>query len=179
MGRPKALMSVDGKPWWLLQHQKLNEIGVFARWVVSERVDAEMDRDTNAPTSRVIADSQAPMMASVLAGVRSLSKTAPEGVFIFPIDIPVPKKEVWADCCSGHRSASPVYEDQRGHPVYLAWGWIDHYLITHNPDPMTARLDEMIDRSICCVPTDDPDTVTNLNRPADLESWLQRNRSNT
>ena len=188
MGRPKALMRINGQPWWLLQHHRLQEIGVFAHWVVSETVESEMREDSMAPTSRVIADSRAPMMASVLAGVRSLSKTPPDGVFILPIDTPAPNKKVWNDCYSDgfsinpqfHRPAAPVYDNRRGHPLYLSWGWVSARLLTSDLDLATARLDKMIDSSLYyCVQTDDPDVLTNLNNPDQLNNWLQRNRSNT
>ena len=177
MGSPKALMLVDGEPWWALQSVRLQSVGVESIWVVSDAVETEMAGHARAPARRVSADPQAPMMASVLAGVRALSEDPPEGVFVLPIDTPAPRRNVWIECCAADAIAAPIFEERSGHPVYLPWGWVADRLLDINLDPESARLDEMIAGSIKRIPTDDPDAATNLNRPEDLDDWLQRNRS--
>lgn len=179
MGSPKALMTVDGQPWWQLQHQRLQSIGVGALWVVSGAVDTAMTGDARAPSRRVLASSESPMIASVLAGVRALSADPPRGVFILPIDTPAPNRDVWVSGAAGDTITAPIYQDRAGHPVYLPWGWVADHLRSADLDPASARLDELLAGSARRIETDDPDAATNLNRPQDLADWLQRNRRST
>lgn len=175
MGTPKALMTVNGDPWWRAQSQRLRTIGVPTIWVVSEAVNAAMPNGD--PARRIIASPEAPMLASVLAGARALADDPPSGVFILPIDTPAPIREVWAALAATGAVAAPHHQDRSGHPVYLPWGWVTDNLLDPAVDPSSARLDHLIGADIVRVPTDDPDTATNLNRPEDLEQWLHRNRS--
>jgi CTP:molybdopterin cytidylyltransferase MocA len=175
MGAPKALMPVNGEPWWETQSRRLRTIGVPTIWVVSQAVNAAMP--AGDPVRRIIADEKAPMLASVLVGARALLGDPPSGVFILPIDTPAPDQKTWNDLAATGAVASPMFQEHRGHPVYLPWGWVRRRLLDPALDPASARLDHLIGADIVRVPTDDPDSATNLNRPADLEQWLHRNRS--
>jgi len=179
MGSPKALMLVDGEPWWVRQSARLESVGAKSCWVVSDAVEAAMTSDERAPSLRVIASCDDPMFASVVAGVSALAENPPEGVFILPIDIPAPSRKAWIDCAATDAVAAPVFNDQSGHPLYLPWAWAEQHLLVPGVDPLTSRLDSMIAGSLVRISTDDSDTVMNLNRPDDLNNWLQRNRSNT
>ena len=179
MGTPKALMLVDDEPWWIKQSNRLESVGVGSCWVVSVEVEAAMASDERAPTRRVTASCDDPMFASVVAGVMALVMNPPRGVFILPIDTPAPSPCVWADCAATDAVAAPAFNDQNGHPLYLPWVWVKQHLLDTSVDPTTSRLDLMISGSLKHIASDDPDTVTNLNNPDDLNNWLQRNRSNT
>ena len=42
MGGPKALMMVEGEPWWMRQRRRIAEVGIPMTWVVSPQVLDEM-----------------------------------------------------------------------------------------------------------------------------------------
>lgn len=179
MGSPKALMLVDGEPWWRRQLDRLESAGVRSCWVVSDEVEYAMAREDDAPILRVRASSDEPMFASVLAGVRALTDYSPRSVFILPIDTPAPTRRVWVDCAGAGAVSAPVFNGRHGHPLHLPWGWVQQNLLEPAPDPASARLDLLIRDSITHIPTDDSDTVMNLNNPDDLRLWLNHNRSST
>lgn len=175
MGTPKALMTVEGQPWWRMQADRLRAIGVPALWIINEQVAAAMQGDT--PTRHALMDSSKPMLASALAGVQLLAADPPQGVFILPIDTPAPRPQVWADLAATNAVASPTVGGSSGHPLYAPWAWIADRLRTGSINPDTDRLDTLIAGDRVTVPTDDPDAITNLNRPEDLANWLERQRN--
>lgn len=175
MGTPKALMTVDGQPWWRMQADRLRAIGVPALWIINEQVATAMQ--SNTPSQHTIVDPSKPMLASVLAGVRMLAADPPQGVFILPIDTPAPQPQVWTDLAATNAVASPSVGDLSGHPLYAPWAWIADRLLTASINPDTDRLDTLIADDRVTVPTDDTDAITNLNRPEDLANWLERQRT--
>jgi molybdopterin-guanine dinucleotide biosynthesis protein A len=116
------------------------------------------------------------MFASVLAGISAAhtnhGPAATSGLFILPIDVPVPRREVWTALAAASDVSVPVSRGVRGHPVFLPWPWIlARGLASSGPAGCDQRLDTLIGGSCRTVDLDDPDVVTNLNTPADLEAW--------
>jgi len=175
MGTPKALMTVSSRPWWRVQFERLKAIGVPALWVINEQVAAVMGAD--APPMHTIEDASKPMLASILAGVRALAADPPQAVFILPIDTPAPRSQVWTDLAATDAVASPALNNHAGHPLHCPWSWVEQRLLNGDINPDTDRLDTLIARDRITVPTDDPDAITNLNRPEDLANWQGRQRT--
>lgn len=171
MGGPKALMPVWDQPWWRVQRERLSALDLIQVWAVNEHVEEDMDLDPDAPGRRVLVDSSEPMFASVTAGLRDLREKSLHGVFVLPIDVPAPSPTVWESLLGSSCCAAPIYEDQRGHPVYLPSDWIETvaYPAFDNPD---ARLDRLIGDSLNLIEVSDPDVAWNLNTQDDLQRWL-------
>lgn len=174
MGGPKALMPVGGRPWHHWQSERLARLDFPATWVVSPAVARAMLAEpppTGAPPL-VTADPDAPMFASVHAGLQSLASTPPRGVFILPVDVPAPLSLDWHALAALDPVAAPRHLARRGHPLWLAWPWAAARGLTAATCPADARLDELIRADVQTLDTTDPDTVVNLNTPADVAAWL-------
>lgn len=178
MGGPKALMRVRGEPWWRVQRGALAAAGIPALWVTSERVEAEL-RASGFEGPSATADETAPMLTSLCAAVRSLAAHPPAGVYVLPVDVPVPAPAVWS-ALGGDRIAVPVHGGRRGHPVYLPWPWVIETL--PRAESAGGRLDELICNLAAEVIVDDPRVRMNLNTPearAAYEAWLMSSERHT
>lgn len=180
MGGPKALMRVGHEPWWVRQYGRLGAIGLSSTWVVSEAVRSAFEQERSPPPRLALADSEAPMFASVLAGFRTMLSLAPaerEGVFLLPVDGPVPQRSVLETLASAGGVVAPSHKAVRGHPIYFPWEWIDALLASFDratPDLQHLRLDRLIAPVVRHVAVDDEMVTINLNTPADVEEFLRR-----
>lgn len=182
MGGPKALMRVDGRAWHEVQRASLARVGIPATWVVSPDVLDAMqpacDLDKGAERL-VLGDPAAPMFASVMRGLESISAESlasvgeDGGVFILPIDVPAPGVDVWQALADAGRVAIPTFAGKRGHPVFLPCGWVRSLLARLSVgDERHARLDQLLAGDAVEVPVNDPDVAVNLNTPEDVREWL-------
>jgi CTP:molybdopterin cytidylyltransferase MocA len=172
MGGPKALMTVDDRPWWEIQNTALNTAGVRPLWVVSREVFAAMG--SSAPRV-VIADADAPIFQSVQTGLTALQSEPVDGVFVLPIDVPVPGKPVWdavaAKALVESVPAAPIHAGLHGHPVFMPWRWAEAHVLWA---PSGGQLDESMRDVVQYVEAEDVATVTNLNTPDEVRGWLTR-----
>lgn len=166
MGGPKALMRVVGREWWRLQEERLEHAGVHRVWVVSPAVRAQVRGLTTAE-----ADPDAPMFASVLAGMRAAPGA---GLFILPVDVPAPGPDVWRLLAAAADAgvAVPTSHGERGHPIALSRPWIDRVLSRAGHED---RLDHLIGPDVVEVPVADPGVLANLNTPGDVRAWAAAN----
>jgi nicotine blue oxidoreductase len=174
MGVPKALMNVNGPPWWVWQSRRLGRVGIPSVWVVSPEVRDTIMEDGPPPFKLVDSDPDASMFESFLAGVRACEVNPPQGVFVLPVDVPAPPRKVWQELCESGQVAVPTFEDTRGHPVYLPWEWLAEVLRSM-PDHAHAshlRLDALIAPVARLINVHDPLVATNLNTPEDVSRWL-------
>ncbi len=176
MGVPKALMDVGGRPWWRVQSARLETVGLPVTWVVSEEVARAIEGAPPGEALRLIrADSDAPMFESLMIGMRALepSQTPPRGVFVLPVDVPAPLREVWGALAGSMTPAVPEFEGQRGHPVYLPWAWVRERLLGVALPPESRRLNALLVGEARAVAVDDRHVVTNLNTPEDVSRWMR------
>ncbi len=173
MGGPKALMTVRGEAWWRIQAARLRRAGVESIWVVSQVVREATAREADAPEHLVLGNPDQPMFESVVRGVEALRHAPPRGVFVLPIDVPAAGPEVWRALAARGPVSAPVFRGAAGHPVYLAWEWIERALLGA-PAPGERRLDLLIAPLVERIEVDDPDVAVNLNAPADVDAWLGR-----
>ncbi|MBS0192261.1 MAG: NTP transferase domain-containing protein [Phycisphaerales bacterium] len=179
MGGPKALMELNGVPWWRLQRERLAEAGVPSIWVVSEMVAKAMQGAQALPSRLVLADSSKPMFESLLTGLRALGEDPPDGVFVLPVDVPASRDpKVWEELAASKQPAAPAIQGRSGHPVFLPGAWVKGTLwprVAGGEGPV--RLDELIGGGLIQVPTCDPDVLCNLNTPEDLRLFLSAARA--
>jgi CTP:molybdopterin cytidylyltransferase MocA len=185
-GGPKALHRLRDEAWWKVQAGRIATIGLPTTWVISRRVQDGMVHDGGPPPGAVLADEMAPMFASVLAGARAVQSQSDEsrhggsppirGIFILPVDVPAPDKDVFdaLSTAMANRAdiaaAIPTCSGKHGHPVYLAWSFVHARLLgeTHGPG---ARLDNLIGQSRIEVDVADPSVLENLNTADDFDRW--------
>lgn len=171
MGGPKALMPVWDQPWWRVQRDRLSAMNLTQVWAVNDHVEEAMDLNPDAPGRRVLVDATEPMFASVAAGLRDLREKKLRGVFVLPIDVPAPSPAVWEALARSTRCSAPLFDNRKGHPVYLPTTWIEANVIPALHDA-ESRLDHLIGDSLELVEVSDPDVVCNLNTQDDLLRWL-------
>ncbi len=177
IGGPKALLDIAGRPWWQHQSAALASVGIAATWVVSDEVRAALASHQGAPPRLVTAASDAPMFASLLAGLRSLPDASIDGVFILPVDTPAPAPAVWHALAQAGGVAIPAFQGRSGHPVLLHSPWVRGLLsrIAHEHlDPNSLRLDQLIAPVARQIPVDDPAVCVNLNTIDDVQAFLAR-----
>ncbi|MGQ0628432.1 MAG: nucleotidyltransferase family protein [Phycisphaerales bacterium] len=162
MGGPKALMNLSGRAWWAVQNDRL--AGRRAVWVASAEV-----RPALVGVVSVVAASTDPMFESVRVGVRhALEDAECRGVFILPVDVPVPGAVVFAalEAAAADGPALPAHRGVRGHPAFLPRDWATDHILNAPLEP-PPRLDALMKPSETIVDVDDPSVCVNLNTPAD------------
>ena len=167
MGGPKALMGVEGRPWWRTQQERLR--GFPCVWVAAEDVASQM-RGCRGPI--VAGDPQAPMFESIRAGLAGGLNPKVGGAFILPVDVPAPLPTTFSAlaAAAGSGVAVPICQGRRGHPAALSRAWVDRVLL---PAPHDSRLDHLIGGDAVQVPVRDASVLANLNTHADVAAWLK------
>lgn len=116
--------------------------------------------------------------SSIQAGARSLLfDETPDRVFIQPIDVPSPGREVWRSlslgCSEQTMVCVPRYRESGGHPVLLSTLFLQQILAL-SPDSPDARLDRQIGKlppeCVARVVVEDSRVRMNLNTP---ERWRE------
>jgi CTP:molybdopterin cytidylyltransferase MocA len=172
MGGPKALMEVDGDPWWREQERRLGALGARRVWVVSAVVREAMIGGGMEAGRMVVGDDSRPMMSSVVAGALALRDDPPAGVFVLPVDVPAAGRDAWAALAGGGGEVRvPEHRGVGGHPVWLGWPFVESRVVDA---PEGSRLDELIGPVARRVAVEDGDVVVNLNTPVGVAAWLAR-----
>ena len=174
MGCPKALMQIGSRSWWEIQAERLDSIGMPSVWVVSSEVQRGIGSEGKARINAVCADSGLPMFESLVVGLESVWTEKCTGLFVLPVDVPVPVGNVFEALRATEQVSVPTFKKRRGHPVYLPMDWIQSINWNHLPEHL-RRLDRLIASDVVEVPVDDPDTVVDLDTPEDVQRWLDQN----
>lgn len=169
---PKALRTVNGQPWWRWQQERLRGTAIGAIWVVSPVVGESMRAHRDCPESMIGASPDAPMFASIVAG---LLGAAPFGAaYVLPVDVPAPSRATCAALAvSDHFPTIATHKGQRGHPVRLPWEWVSRTLLPRASDALwvaRSRLDDLTVQRLE-IEVDDPEVIVDLDTPADFELW--------
>ena len=177
MGIPKGLLDYHGKPFLSYQIESLFEIG-FTDIIVVSGKDTALYQE-NIPElkkSTVIVNPQPErgLFSSIQSGLLGLKDKYQSGVFILPLDVPCPSKEVWnqlaVELSSSEANVSiPEFNGKRGHPVLLS-DEFKQYLQTCSSD---SRLDFEIRKQkelqkAKIISVNDKNITLNLNT---LEEW--------
>lgn len=171
MGTPKALVHAGSAPWWRIQQARLQLANVPAFWIISPQVREAM---SESPADSITADSNAPMFASILAGLHAAHPT--QGIFILPVDVPATTdSRIWAALASSPAPTTPTHQGKHGHPIFLPQSWLDAVLfpaVREAIDPTSLRLDNLIRPQLTELPVNDPVVACNLNTPDDLRRFI-------
>ena len=177
MGVPKALMPTPRGVWWRVQAARLREAGAEATWVVSEEISGVLSQQADAPERVVVAEGDAPMFVSVVAGLRAVVGDTKRSAFVLPVDTPAPgaavSQALSTACGSG--VAVPVFAGKRGHPVCLSGPFIAAVLRMCDGEPgadARLRLDELMVGRCVEVAVADAAVAINLNTPDDVRRYF-------
>jgi molybdenum cofactor cytidylyltransferase len=180
MGVPKGIMDYYGKPFLSRQIECLLEIS-FSEIIVVLGKDKDLyqEKISELRNCKVILnpDPEKGQFSSLKYGLQEVSESQSSGVFILPLDVPCPKKEVWKQLGFNLNlfDASvliPQFEGKRGHPVLLS-DEFKNYLLTCD---LNTRLDHEIRKKIeqgkaKIISVNDNNITLNLNTPEDWEAF--------
>ncbi len=189
MGQPKGLVRLSGRPWLELQLRRLREAG-FCRvvlvlgfhskeyfrespWVGVQSLHLDLTVDVVVNPKPELGP-----FSSLQAGIQNIKQT--EGIFILPVDVPVPKPIVFQEILNHLPTARqlqnpdvviPAFQGRNGHPVWIS-NILTKKIIEMNASSPSARLDFVIrdlptDR-VVRVEVQDSSVVMNLNAPEDF-----------
>lgn len=184
MQTPKGLLDYKGHPWIVEQVGRFREAGGTEVIVVIGGEHAPLYRGVIAqyagPSDFQVKwienpDPKRGKFSSYQIGFGELIGHG--GGFLSPIDVPMPRMEIWHDMVQAARSSQnwkcimPVHQETGGHPVLLNRSFIDH-LLTLPIDHPDSRLDRQIHLlnpdEVHRVQVHDPEITLNLNTP---EAW--------
>ncbi|MGD9789250.1 MAG: NTP transferase domain-containing protein [Phycisphaerales bacterium] len=187
MGGPKILMRVGGQVWWRVQRRRLAGLGDRVRliWIVSGIVEEALSGEADAPGPRVLGDDSAPMFESVRLAAKSVHESGESvGMFVLPVDVPVPSSGVFETLEETSRESGrsvptrPQFENKTGHPVFLPAEWIakiarmDEHEVRSRATTESMRLDRLIEGEVMSVEVEDAGVLVNLNTPEDVAAWV-------
>jgi|ETNmetMinimDraft_26_1059896.scaffolds.fasta_scaffold54920_2 CTP:molybdopterin cytidylyltransferase MocA len=179
-GGPKALKPMAGQPLWRWQARRMRAAG--CAHVAAVLHPTALWTEAEAHLSMVPADADAPMFASVQAGLRVLQGLTPTNdatsgwhrplVLMLPVDCPMPEVAVVTALLSAVDTVQsapwsvvrPRHEGRHGHPLLLAPAFVQRLL---GEDPRSARLDLLIRalpaRQALSAEVDMPGVLANFN----------------
>jgi CTP:molybdopterin cytidylyltransferase MocA len=178
MGRPKALVSLEGRT--LLEHILSSTIvrqcgGV---WVVLGHHADEIHPIAKRFGARCVVnpDPDRGRMSSIQIGLAALDASI-DAAFIQPVDCPLVRPSVYtalSQHLEDHDAATPTREGRGGHPPLIARSLFGSIGTADGDAPLRDIFRAPgVDR--VRVPVDDPGVLLNVNRPEDLLD-LQRRR---
>jgi nicotine blue oxidoreductase len=164
MGRPKALLTIDGETFANRLIRVFEAAGCApVRIVVGADASALVPR--LGEIAIVAADWADGMRASLRAGLRALP---PGPVILTHVDRPLVRVETVRAVVGAVGPAIAHHAGQPGHPVRLS-----EALCARLMDPDDTRLDHVLaDWSPVAVEVDDPAVLHNINTPADYAALI-------
>ncbi len=180
MGTPKGLLEYYGKPFFSRQIECLIEIG-FSKIIVVLGKDNDLYLEKIPELSKckvaLNPDPAKGQFSSIKYGLHKLLESHKSGVFILPLDVPCPIKEVWKQLAFNLNlfEASvliPQFQGKKGHPVLLSEKF-KNYLLSCD---LNTRLDHEIHKKIeqgkaRIISVNDNNITLNLNTPEDWEAF--------
>jgi len=172
-GRPKALLSLGGRP--LIAHvlDRIRAAGIDRIAVVLGRDVEDVRRAVDLSRERIVVN-RAPergMGSSLAAALASLPADI-DGVLVFHVDMPSLRPETIRSVVDraerGARIAAPLCAGRRGFPVYFRRSDIDRLLPTIAGDVGARRYLAEHEDALDLAPVDDPGCLADIDRPDDL-----------
>jgi CTP:molybdopterin cytidylyltransferase MocA len=180
-GMPKGLIEFNGKPWLEAQIRELEERGLNRLVIVlGYRAEDHFSampwlREGKRAAVRVNSHPEHGQFSSFLAGARSLVEA--EGIYLLPVDVPVPDAEVWetlAKNLKGHDACIPEWRERGGHPVLLSRSFVKQ-LLKLREKGLESRLDTQLHKlpkeKIARLPVNDMRVGMNFNSAEEFNKW--------
>lgn len=180
MGELKGLLDYKGKPFLSYQIKCLKDIGFWEIIVVLGKDYKHYQEKIPELKNTIITINPNPekgQFSSIQYGLLEVSKVNHLGVFILPVDVPCPEKEVWENLLKSLSSSNanvsiPSYQGKKGHPVIISEEFKE-YLLTCKID---SRLDFEINKQkdmekAKIISVKDKNITRNLNTPEEWEEF--------
>jgi molybdenum cofactor cytidylyltransferase len=180
MGRPKALLSIDGEPLLARTHRLLRSYGIArVLTVLGDEAPAIRARLALDPRDVVVnpAVERGPFSSLLLALERLVREDdSVPGVFVLPVDVPAPPRAVWDALATQAESpdtlaAVPTYAGRGGHPLLLTPEGAHAVRGSLEAHRLDALLHAWGSERVRRVPVGDPGVCVNLNAPADVRRY--------
>lgn len=199
MGMPKGLLPYYGEPWIVHQLTQIRSCGITHAVIILgyeskhyfEKIpffqffhnQNEFSQEVGLHLS-VLCNPLPELgpFSSITCGIQFLQArhTSPSkppcSVFILPIDVPCPEKDVWESLRSHSENevVIPVVKGKKGHPVLIS-SEFKNRLLSVNPSDEDARLDLQIKKipleKVCTIQVTDPKVQYNLNTPMEWKKF--------
>ncbi|MCP4295407.1 MAG: NTP transferase domain-containing protein [Proteobacteria bacterium] len=191
MHHPKGLLEYQGEPWIIHQIRSFKKVGIKLVILVlghnwenyTSQLIGLLECKDNAKCFRGISLSlvvnsrpEKGSFSSLQCGMRRSLSQNRNAVYVKPIDVPPPEKNVWlnlAASLNSHRSiVIPSYQLKGGHPVILAPEFMESLLeipIDHEQARLDKQIKNLNDEEKYYLDVEDPTTVLNINTPSQWE----------
>lgn len=177
MGRPKALLRVEGRTFVRRVLDTLRDAGIADIAVVLRPQQPEAAREAAAGAGRVVVNPRADegQLSSLIAGLSSVDAPGVDSVLVTLVDIPlIQASTVRALVDRAARSSAPVlratYRGAHGHPVVFKRSVFD---ALRAADPAVGAKAVMRAYEIEDVEVDDPFVVRDVDTPEDYETLIK------
>ncbi len=180
MGIPKGLLDYYGKPFITCQIEFLLEIGFLDIIVIlGKDKNIYFEQIPELKDFRVVINPspERGTFSSILCGLKQISKTDQSGVFILPIDVPSPEKDVWIQLTEGMSSSNvnvtiPSFEGKKGHPVLISEEFRQHLLSCESDSRLDFEIHKQINQQKAkIISVNDLNITLNLNTIEDWEAY--------
>ncbi len=180
MGEPKGLLNYQGKPFLVHQIEQLSEIGLSEIIVVLGK-DFKLYHDKFPELIEVeFTTNPSPekgQFSSLQCGLQKIQSREVSGVFIFPIDVPCPDREVWEELVnelslSDSAVTIPEYQGKKGHPVLISREFMQHLISCGSDSRLDFEIYKQIDlKKAKIISVNDKNITRNLNTPEDWKEY--------
>ena len=170
LGRPKALVSINGSTLVEWTYERLNDAGCETVVVVNNDLAKQVGRLLPKATLVVNVDPDAGRTRSLQLGCAALVDqrgSLPERLVMAPVDRPAWNIEVLEGLLNTSSSSAPAHEGRRGHPVLLDQAAIEA-VASANAD---ASLRALV--SFTSVPVEAPWLHHNIDTDDDVDRLLE------
>jgi CTP:molybdopterin cytidylyltransferase MocA len=142
MGRPKALLPLEGRTFLETLCDRLSEAGVDPLVVVLGATAQEIRNAVSLPKARFVVnpDPARGQLSSILCGLETVSEDGLDGVFLAPVDTPRVRTATLRrliDALGRSPLVVPTFGGRRGHPALFAASLFE--AIRHAPADQGAR----------------------------------------
>ena len=170
LGRPKALVSINGSTLVEWAHQRLNDAGCETVVVVNNDLAEQVARLLPKATLVVNDDPDAGRTRSLQLGCAALVDqrgSIPERLLMAPVDRPAWNIEILEALLNTSTSSAPAHEGRRGHPVLLDQAAIEAVVSAKADASLRALV------SFAPVPVEAPWLHHNIDTEADVGRLLE------
>ncbi len=170
LGRPKALVSINGSTLVEWAYERLNDAGCDTVVVVNIDIAEQVAHLLPKATLVVNDDPDAGRMRSLQLGCGALVDqrgTPPERLVMAPVDRPAWNTEIFEGLRNSSTSSAPAHRSRRGHPVLLDNAAIEAVMAASADESLRALV------SFATVPVDAPWLHHNIDTEADVDRLLQ------
>lgn len=179
MGEPKGLINYRGKPFLVHQIERLLEIGLSEIIVVlgkAYKLFLEKVPELKNLKYAVNPATERGQFSSMQCGMKKVQSGERSGIFILPIDVPCPDREVWEELANALNFSDiavtiPEFQGKKGHPVLISREFMKQLIACESYSRLDYEIRKQIDlKKAKIISVNDKNITRNLNTP---EAWKE------